>query len=238
MRPLLELARKRLSGRNIIAVMSGKGGVGKSVVASILAMALPSTALIDLDIFGTSIPKLFGIQGLHRVGREGIEPFQIAGIKLFSLGGIAGDRYVVLPGSSQAGVVEALLAFAHLGDAVNVVIDMPPGMGEELLTLARVASFKPVVVTTPSNVSLRVAMYLIQYLGEMGLRPRAAVINMARLGDLTPFGDPQAAVEMLAPHVDIVVEAPLDPGLESYMGRLDRYRGPVYMVLEKIAHRL
>ena len=69
------------------------------------------------------------------VGKEGIEPIEVGGVRIFSVRGIVGDRYVVLPGAYQGGVVEALLAFAKLGDAREVVVDMPPGMGEELLSL-------------------------------------------------------------------------------------------------------
>lgn len=238
MNPLLELARRRLAGRNVIAVMSGKGGVGKSVVAALLALALPDAALVDLDLSGMSIPRLLGVGGRHQVDRDGIRPLAVGDLRVFSLAGVVGEHYVVLPGPSQAGVAESLLAFADLGDARNVVVDMPPGMGEELLTLSRAARFKPVVVTTPSSASLAVVLRLLQYLGDMGLKPRAAVINMARLGELTPFGDPQPARKAVEPHADLVAEVPLDPRLEGYVGRLAEYRGPVYRALEDLARRL
>ena len=114
MRPLLESAREKLRRRKVIAVMSGKGGVGKSVVAALAALAKPGSALMDLDLEGASAPRLFGLSGrLHEISKEGIEPLEVGGVKVFSLGGIVGDRYVVLPGYGQAGAVEALLAFEN-----------------------------------------------------------------------------------------------------------------------------
>lgn len=238
MRPLVELARARLSGKNVVAVMSGKGGVGKSLVAALLALSKPNSALIDLDLFGMSAPQLFGAKGLHEVDKEGIRPFEVGGVKLFSLRGVVGDRFVVLPGASQGGVTEALLAFADLGEVENVVIDMPPGMGEELLTLSRVTQFKPVVVATPSATSLKVAGHLIEYLTEMGIRPPVIALNMSYVqcngSRVYPFGDSKKAAETLTAKADHVVELPIDPEVESYVGRIAEYKGPLYTAVKNL----
>ncbi|MEZ0247807.1 MAG: P-loop NTPase [Thermoproteus sp.] len=238
MRPLLELARARLSGRNVVAVMSGKGGVGKSVVAALLALSKPKSALIDLDLFGMSAPRLFGAAGLHKVEKEGIRPFEVGGVKLFSLHGIVGDKFVVLPGASQGGVAEALLAFADLDGVENVVVDMPPGMGEELLTLSRVAQFKPVVVSTPSATALKVAGHLLEYLAEMSTRPPVVVLNMSYVqcggSRVYPFGDPKKAADAFSSKTERVVELPIDPELEGYVGRIAQYKGPVYAAIKDL----
>ncbi|MGC8583843.1 MAG: P-loop NTPase [Thermoproteus sp.] len=242
MRPLLELAREKLRRRKVIAVMSGKGGVGKSVVAALLALARPGSALVDLDLGGMSAPKLFGVAGrLHEVGKEGIEPLEAGGVKLFSLGGIVGDRYVVLPGYGQAGAVEALLAFAKI-DSDIVVVDMPPGMGEELLALGRAADYLPVVVTTPSKASYKVVRQLVDYLAEAGKRPAALVLNMAYLdcggSRLYPFGRGDEARRLGEAVGAPVYEVPVDPSLEDYVGRIHEYRGPVADAVRKVAERL
>ncbi|AEA13670.1 hypothetical protein TUZN_2215 [Thermoproteus uzoniensis 768-20] len=242
MRPLLELAREKLRRRKVIAVMSGKGGVGKSVVAALLALARPGSVLVDLDLEGMSAPKLFGVAGrLHEVGKEGIEPLEAGGVKLFSLGGIVGDRYVVLPGYGQAGAVEALLAFAKI-DSDIVVVDMPPGMGEELLALGRAADYLPVVVTTPSKASYKVVRQLVDYLAEAGKRPAALVLNMAYLdcggSRVYPFGRGDEARRLGEAVGAPVYEVPVDPSLEDYVGRIHEYRGPVADAVRKVAERL
>ncbi|MCY0891342.1 MAG: P-loop NTPase [Nitrososphaerota archaeon] len=243
MRPLLELARDKLKRRKVIAVMSGKGGVGKSVVASLLALNIRGSALIDLDLSGMSIPKLFGVSGkLHEVGREGIEPIVVGGLKLFSLGGIVGDRYVVLPGYGQSGAVEALIAFAKLGDADTVIVDMPPGMGEELLALGRIASYVPVVVTTPSKASYKVVKQLVDYLIEAGRKPRAFILNMAYIecggARIYPFGRGDEARRLGEDAGARVYEIPIDPSLEDYIGRLHEYRGPIAEAVRDVARGL
>jgi len=239
MRPLFERARENLRNRRVLAVMAGKGGVGKSVIAAFLAI-VKKAPLIDLDLFGMAAPKLFGVAGrLHEVGKEGIEPIEVGGVKIFSVGGIVGDRYVVLPGASQGGVVEALLAFAKLGNAREVVIDMPPGMGEELLSLHRITDFAPIVVTTPSAASYKVVKHLVDYLLELGKRPVAVVMNMAYVrcngAVIYPFGRGNEVKKLADTHRIPLIEVPIDPQLEEYIGQIYRYRGPVYEVVQRFS---
>lgn len=239
MRPLLERARDNLRDKEVVAVMSGKGGVGKSTVATLLAFLHKDTALIDLDIFGMSIPRLFGVVGrLHEVEKEGIKPFEIGGVKLFSLGGVVGDRYVVLPGANEGGVVEALLAFADLDGVKRVVIDMPPGMGEALLALERVAKFKPVLVSTPSKMSIKVVGHLADYLSERGVKPPLFVLNMAYVEcggvKVYPFGRGEEARQLAERLGSTIVELPIDPDFENYVGKIHEYRGPIYRELQKV----
>jgi ATPases involved in chromosome partitioning len=222
--------------------MAGKGGVGKSVVAALLAI-VRKAPLIDLDLFGMAAPKLFGVAGkLHEVGKEGIEPIKVGGVEIFSVGGIVGDRYVVLPGVSQGGVVEALLAFAKLGDAREVVVDMPPGMGEELLSLHRITDFSPIVVTTPSAASYKVVKHLMDYLLELGKRPIAVVVNMAYVRCngtvIYPFGRGDEVRKLADMHRIPLIEVPVDPQLEEHIGQIYNYRGSVYEVIEKFSKML
>jgi Mrp family chromosome partitioning ATPase len=216
-RPLRELARSRLAGRKVIAVMSTKGGVGKSVVASLIALSLPSSTVIDLDLHGMAIPKLFGLDGkMHEVGKDGIEPFKVNNVELVSLSGVVGNKYVILPGRNAASVMEELIAYSKIGSKY-VVVDMPPGLGDEVLVLEEVADFVPVVVTTPSKVSQKVVDYVVGYLRDRGKRPYL-VVNMAyvRCGDqvLRLWGEAEGDLEL-----------PIDPSLESYVGKIQDYEG-------------
>jgi len=248
--PIRELARSRLGNRVVIAFLSGKGGVGKSTIsalASILLSQHGETTLVDLDIHGTSIPRLMGIsERTHEVGKEGIEPIKVVNnLGIVSVRGIVGSKYLVLPGEREGGVMEALLAFTNYGNSRFIVIDMPPGMSDELLVLSRVANYVPVVITTPSRQSLYVVEDVIRYLVDSKLRPKHLVINMAYLRHgneiLRPFGESRAAQELGARYGMRVLELPIDPGLEGYVGRIMEYRGEVLtklndLVIELVTH--
>ena len=225
MEPLRQLARKRLEGKKVIAVMSTKGGVGKSLIASLIALSFPSSAVIDLDLHGMAVPKLFGVEGkLHEVSKEGIEPFRIGNVDIFSLAGVVGDKYVVLPGRNQANVMEELIAYSNVRPQ-TVVFDMPPGLGDEVLVLEEVSDFLPVVVTTPSRVSSKVVNYILSYLKEKGKKPYV-VVNMAYINCdgkvVRPWGVAKGDLEL-----------PLDPTIEDYVGRIYEYKGEVRQKVEE-----
>ena len=225
MEPLRQLARKRLEGKKVIAVMSTKGGVGKSLIASLIALSFPSSAVIDLDLHGMAVPKLFGVEGkLHEVSKEGIEPFRVGNVDIFSLAGVVGDKYVVLPGRNQANVMEELIAYSNV-KSQTVIFDMPPGLGDEVLVLEEVSDFVPVVVTIPSRVSSKVVNYVLGYLKEKGKRPYV-VVNMAYINCdgkvVRPWGVAKGDLEL-----------PLDPTVEDYIGRIHEYKGEVRQKVEE-----
>ena len=240
MNPILELARERLKGKRVLAVMSAKGGVGKSTIASLIALNFgerQKTALIDLDIYGNSVLKLFGIQKLHEVSKEGIEPFRVGNLSIFSVGGLVGDHYIVLPGKEEGNVLESLLGLANLREE-TVVIDTPPGMGEELLTLKRVANPEVILVTLPSKLSVMVVEQMLEYLLESKLKVEWIVANMCYLntpsGLIYPFGKPEF-VEKLGVEKGIKVEyLPVDPELEDFSGRIWDYSGLLKEEIRKI----
>ncbi|MCX8172767.1 MAG: P-loop NTPase [Archaeoglobaceae archaeon] len=231
MNPILELARKRLGNRKTIAVMSAKGGVGKSTIASLIALNLSEkqkTALIDLDIYGNSALKLFGIQKLHEVSKNGIEPFVIGNLSIYSVGGLVGNHYIVLPGRNEGSVIESLLGLANVREEI-VVIDTPPGMGEELLTLKRVLNPEIVLVTLPSRLSLETVRLMLEFLLDSGLKPRVIVANMAffesQEGLTHPFGKPDLVYKLGEKHGIRVVCLPIDPTVEDFIGRINEYSG-------------
>lgn len=151
--------------KNIIGVSSGKGGVGKSTVAANLAVALAQegykVGLLDADIFGPSIPKMFGVEDeqlyVHDVdGRQLIMPLERYGVKLLSIGFVVDkDKAVLWRGSMASNALKQLIVDADWGDLDYFLIDMPPGTSDIHLTLVQTLPITGVVVvTTPQEVAL------------------------------------------------------------------------------------
>lgn len=151
--------------KNIIGVSSGKGGVGKSTVAANLAVALAQAGyrvgLLDADIFGPSVPKMFGVEDeqlyIEQVdGRDLIVPVEKFGVKLLSIGFmVARDKPVLWRGSMASNALRQLISDADWGELDYFVIDMPPGTSDIHLTLVQTLGITgAVVVTTPQQVAL------------------------------------------------------------------------------------
>ncbi|MDE6300214.1 MAG: Mrp/NBP35 family ATP-binding protein [Muribaculaceae bacterium] len=151
--------------RNIIAVSSGKGGVGKSTVAANLAVSLAaegySVGLLDADIFGPSVPKMFDIESeqlyMHEVdGRNLIIPVERYGVKLLSIGLVIDpDKAAVWRGSMASNALKQLIEQADWGELDYFLIDMPPGTSDIHLTLVQTLGITgALVVTTPQQVAL------------------------------------------------------------------------------------
>ncbi|KAA5805090.1 Mrp/NBP35 family ATP-binding protein [Alkalicaulis satelles] len=152
----------RAPARRIIAVASGKGGVGKSTVAANLAGACVKlglkTGLMDADIYGPSAPRIFGLSdapGLRK-GDDGIEPLEAHGVKLVSMGFLVGERDpVVWRGPMVTGAIRQFLTEVNWGDLDVLIIDMPPGTGDAQLAVAQGAPISGVViVSTPQTLAL------------------------------------------------------------------------------------
>ena len=151
--------------RDIVAVSSGKGGVGKSTVAANLAVSLAAegyrVGLLDADIFGPSVPKMFGIEDeqlyMHEVdGRNLIIPIEKYGVKLLSIGlMVEKDSAVVWRGTMASNALKQLIEQADWGELDYFVIDMPPGTSDIHLTLVQTLGITgALVVTTPQEVAL------------------------------------------------------------------------------------
>jgi ATP-binding protein involved in chromosome partitioning len=148
--------------KKIIGVASGKGGVGKSTTAANLAVALArlgqKVGLLDADVFGPSVPLLFGLSGKPSFSDDGrsLRPFEKHGVKLMSIGFLVpDDAAVVWRGPLVMTAIKQLLNDVAWGELDVLVIDMPPGTGDVQLTLAQNASLAgAVVVSTPQDLAL------------------------------------------------------------------------------------
>ena len=151
--------------KNIIGISSGKGGVGKSTVAINLAVALAAkgyrVGLLDADIFGPSMPKMFGVEDepLYMVshdGRDWIDPVEKYGVKMLSIGFLVDkEKPVLWRGGMASNALKQLIADAWWGELDYFLIDMPPGTSDIHLTLVQTLAMTGiVVVTTPQEVAL------------------------------------------------------------------------------------
>lgn len=167
--------------RNIIAVVSGKGGVGKSTVAANLALALSQggakVGLMDADIYGPSVPIMFGVRGerpmMQEVNGKGmIVPLDRYGIKLLSIGLLVDEKNaVVWRGPMASSAIRQFVTDVMWGELDYLVIDMPPGTGDIHLTLVQTVPVTGViVVTTPQEVALADAKKGIAMFGQAQIK--------------------------------------------------------------------
>ncbi|MBZ5857200.1 Mrp/NBP35 family ATP-binding protein [Flavihumibacter profundi] len=167
--------------KNIIAVVSGKGGVGKSTVAANLALALAqggaSVGLMDADIYGPSVPIMFGVRGerpkMLNSGEKGlIVPIEKYGIKLMSIGLLVDEKNaVVWRGPMASSAIRQFITDVFWGELDYLVIDMPPGTGDIHLTIMQTVPVTGVVVvTTPQDVALADAKKGIAMFGQAQIK--------------------------------------------------------------------
>lgn len=166
--------------KNIIAVFSGKGGVGKSTVAANLALALSQggaqVGLMDADIYGPSVPIMFGVRGERPLmadvnGKGMIVPLERYGIQLMSIGLLVDEKNaVVWRGPMASSAVKQFVTDVNWGNLDYLIIDMPPGTGDIHLTLLQTVPVTgAVIVTTPQEVALADAKKGIAMFGQAQL---------------------------------------------------------------------
>lgn len=166
--------------KNIIAVVSGKGGVGKSTVAANLALALAQggarVGLMDADIYGPSVPIMFGLRGerpmmMDLEGKGMIIPMERYGIKLMSIGFLVDEKHaVVWRGPMASSAIRQFVTDVFWDELDYLVVDMPPGTGDIHLTLMQIVPVTgAVIVTTPQDVALADAKKGIAMFGQAQL---------------------------------------------------------------------
>jgi ATP-binding protein involved in chromosome partitioning len=172
--------------KNIVAVASGKGGVGKSTTAVNLALALAaegaSVGLLDADIYGPSVPMMMGIDGRpESEDGQTMQPLENYGVQVMSIGFlVAQDEAMIWRGPMATQALEQLLRQTNWRDLDYLIVDMPPGTGDIQLTLSqRVPMTGAVVVTTPQDIALLDAKKGIKMFEKVGVPILGIVENMA-----------------------------------------------------------
>jgi len=177
--------------RNVILVMSGKGGVGKSTVATNLALALrrlgTRVGLLDADIYGPSLPTMLGIEG-HPTSKDGkrIQPLQRFGIKVMSIGFLLEDpkQAVVWRGPMLHGALQQFVSDVDWGGLDYLIIDTPPGTGDVALTLAQKLRLTgAIIVTTPQEVALQDVYKSVSMCQKLNVPILGVVENMSHFID-------------------------------------------------------
>lgn len=214
MDPRLAVIPERLKRVSRIAVFcSGKGGVGKTLLASLAALIAARrglrVGLLDLDFNGPSSHVVLGAAPAPREER-GLVPPEVAGVKLMSLALFAGDAPLPLRGADATNALIELLAVTRWGELDLLVVDAPPGTGDELLDALRLLKrVEAVVVTTPSKLSLAVVARLVRLLKGAGTPVLGLVENMGR-------GEAEATAREWG--VKYLGWVPYDPAVESALG--------------------
>ena len=172
--------------KNIVAVASGKGGVGKSTTAVNLALALAaegaSVGLLDADIYGPSVPMMMGVEGRpESADGKTMDPLENYGVQVMSIGFlVAQDEAMIWRGPMATQALEQLLRQTNWKDLDYLIVDMPPGTGDIQLTLSqRVPMTGAVVVTTPQDIALLDAKKGIKMFEKVGVPSLGIVENMA-----------------------------------------------------------
>lgn len=171
--------------KHVVAVASGKGGVGKSTVAVNLAVALAKAGqkvgLLDADIYGPSLPKMLGLNAQPEVVGGRLQPMQAYGLKAMSIGlMVPEDKAMIWRGPMVMGAINQMLGQVDWGALDILVVDMPPGTGDAQLTLAQKA--KPagaVIVSTPQDLALIDARRGVQMFQQVGVKVLGIIENMS-----------------------------------------------------------
>ncbi|MFM7717869.1 MAG: Mrp/NBP35 family ATP-binding protein [Actinomycetota bacterium] len=213
---------------SVIAVASGKGGVGKSSVTVNLAAALAADGLrvgvLDADVWGFSVPRMLGVNGAKPVGFDNmIMPLEAHGVKIISMGFFVPEETpVIWRGPMLHKAVEQFLGDVYWGDLDVLLADLPPGTGDVSISLA---SFLPgaqmLVVTTPQEAARKVAERAGKMAERTNLRPIGVIENMSwfacpHCGEATRiFGEGGGAEAAATLGVPLVGQVPIEPALRE-----------------------
>src|SRR5579863_8357303 len=173
--------------KNLIAIGSGKGGVGKTTVSVNLSISLAQlghkVGLLDADVYGPNVPLMMGINRTPQARGERIQPLENFGVKLMSMGFLSpGDKPLVWRGPMLHSVIQQFLRGVDWGELDYLIIDLPPGTGDVQLTLIQTAPLTgAIVVTTPSDVSLEDARKAIHMFLQVRVPILGLIENMSYL---------------------------------------------------------
>ena len=210
--------------KNLVAVASGKGGVGKTTVAVNLSLALAKlghkVGLLDADVYGPNVPIMLGtLQEPQATAEKRIIPVTVAGLKMISMGLLnPGDKPMVWRGPMLHSVITQFLRSVEWGQLDYLIIDLPPGTGDVQLTLIQtVAVTGAVVVTTPSTVALADVRKAIEMFRQVNVEVLGVVENMSTFScphchqPIDIFGHGEGAKTAQAYGVPVLGEIEIDP---------------------------
>ncbi len=245
--------------RYVVAVSSGKGGVGKSMVTTNLAAALARrrlrVGLLDADIYGPDIPIMFGERRRPSVsggkGKEMIEPLQAHGVKLMSLGFLLADEQpAIMRGPLIAGVLKQFLEQVRWGTLDVMLVDMPPGTGDAQLSLVQSVNLDgAIMVTTPQGVATADVRRGIKMFERVNTRIIGVIENMSGMAcphcgeSVDVFGTGGGEVLAKEQRVPFLGAVPLDPavrrsGDDGLPSVVDRPDSPVAQALNRICDQV
>lgn len=230
-RERMQIQNRMCRIKHKIMVMSGKGGVGKSTVAVNTAFALAmegkTVGLLDIDIHGPSVPTMLGVSRDHlAVENDIIYPMEIGSLKIVSVGFFLPDpsEPLIWRGPMKLGVIKQFLKDVEWGELDYLIIDAPPGTGDEPLTICQLVSDMDgaVIVTTPQEVALTAVRKSVNFCKQAKLPVIGVVENMSGLvcencSHVTPLfqsgGGQKMAEEMKVPFLGTL---PIDPAIGQY----------------------
>jgi Mrp family chromosome partitioning ATPase len=219
---------------SVIAVMSGKGGVGKSTVTALLASAMAKkghlTGILDADITGPSIPRLFGLKsGRLQTGPRGMIPIETTlGIKVMSLNLMVGQEedVVIWRGPLLAGAVRQFWEEVDWGELDYLFVDLPPGTGDVPLTVLQSLPLRGVViVTSPQDLAVMIVKKAARMARQLDVPIIGVVENMAyhecqKCGEVSyPFGKPQGEQVSAALGAPLLATLPIKQAIANFGDR-------------------
>jgi len=222
MDPRVEIIDERLKNIDrVIAVSGGKGGIGKSVIASTVALSLAErghkVGLLDLDFTSPSTHVILGIDDIFPEEEKGIVPPEIYGIKFMSIVYYTGDGPSPLRGLDISNAMIELLAITRWGNLDFLIVDSPPGIGDATLDTVRLMKKTEfLVVTTPSRVALATVKKVLTMLKEL----KSPIIGVVENMKITRSSLVQEELEMF--NVPFLAEIDFDRKLENTLGDVNR----------------
>lgn len=233
------MAQEASEVKHVIGVMSGKGGVGKSLVTALLATALRKAGnkvgIMDADVTGPSIPRLFGLSGRPEISELGIFPVETAGgIEVISVNLLLErpDDAVIWRGPILSNTVKQFWQDVFWGKLDYLLIDLPPGTSDVPLTVMQMTPIEAaVIVTSPQDLAAMVVRKAVNMCRKMGVPVLGMVQNMAYMncpdcgGKIYPFGNSSGeklASEMGVPYLQDIA---IDPAISSHAdaGKIEEY---------------
>lgn len=245
--------------RNLIAIGSGKGGVGKTTVSVNLAVALRGmgykVGLLDADVYGPNVPLMMGVSEQPYAVENRIQPIEKYGIKVMSMGFLnPGDKPLIWRGPMLHGVISQFLRGVDWGELDYLMIDLPPGTGDVQLSLIQNAPMTgAIVVTTPSEVSLEDGRKAVNMFKQVHVEILGIVENMSYMlcphchEQIDVFSTGGGARTAATMDVNFLGQLPLDPAVRiggdsgdpvALKDETDEHAAPFHELAKRIVERV